>query len=142
MYLSLPIPSGKGISKVTLSQCIDYFIKPEILEGDDAWNCVKCKKPRRATKALTISRLPPILLIHLKRFSFHGPFTDKIDTAVVFPVSGLDLTRYMPSPLDPVIEKQYASAVGGHGVERPPAPIYDLHAISNHFGSLSSGHCE
>ena len=93
-------------------------------------------------KALTISRLPPILLIHLKRFSFHGPFTDKIDTAVVFPVTGLDLTRYMPAPLDPVIETQYAKAIGGAGLEKPPAPIYDLHAISNHFGSLSSGHCK
>jgi ubiquitin carboxyl-terminal hydrolase 8 len=93
-------------------------------------------------KALTISRLPPILLIHLKRFSFHGPFTDKIDTSVIFPVTGLDLTRYMPSPLDPGIEKQYASAVGGAGIEKTPPPIYDLHAISNHFGSLSSGHCQ
>lgn len=39
MYLSLPLPSGKSIPKVTLQQCIDIFVKPEILEGDDAW-CV------------------------------------------------------------------------------------------------------
>ena len=104
-------------------------------------NCPKCKKPRRALKALTLSRLPPILLIHLKRFSFHGPFTDKINTAVVFPVNALDLSPYMPPALDPAVEAQYASKAGGHGLEKVPRPVYDLHAISNHFGSLSSGHC-
>lgn len=103
-------------------------------------NCPKCKKPRRASKALTISRLPPVLLIHFKRFSFQGPFTDKIDTTVQFPVRGLDLSPYVPGPLDPALSAKYATLVGGHGLESQGSPIYDLHAISNHFGSLTSGH--
>ena len=37
MYLSLPLPSGKGISKVSIGQCIENFVRPETLEGDDAW---------------------------------------------------------------------------------------------------------
>lgn len=141
MYLSLPIPSGRNIKEVTLAQCIDFFTQPETLDGEDAWNCSKCKVPRRATKALTISRLPPILLIHLKRFSFQGPFTDKIDTSVSFPVRGLDMSRHLPQPLSPHIKAKYEHAVG-HTLDEPTSQIYDLHAVSNHFGNLSSGHCE
>lgn len=38
MTLSLPIPaSRRGPSQVTLQQCIDYFVREEILEKDDAW---------------------------------------------------------------------------------------------------------
>ena len=43
-------------------------------------NCPHCKTLRKATKRLSLSRLPPVLLIHLKRFSAKGPFTDKIET--------------------------------------------------------------
>ena len=141
MYLSLPIPTGKGITQVTLGQCLSLFTQPEILDGDDAWNCSKCKRPRRATKELTISRLPAILLIHLKRFSFTPPFTTRIDSQVSFPIRGLDMTSYMPAPLDTATKRQYSS-VAGSALDDPPPPIYDLHAVSNHFGSLSSGHCK
>lgn len=132
LYLSLPIPvtSGRG-AKVTLAQCLDAFTKDEILEKADAWHCPRCKKPRRATKKLTISRLPQILLIHLKRFSFKGPFTDKIETLVQFPTTNLDLTNYMPPPLPP------GTAPKGS----PSGPfVYDLYAATHHFGSLSGGH--
>ncbi|CAB4428973.1 unnamed protein product [Rhizophagus irregularis] len=58
----------------------EKYLMQEILDGDDAWNCPRCKCRRRATKQLTISRLPDVLLIHLKRFSFNGPFRDKLET--------------------------------------------------------------
>lgn len=37
MYLSLPIPSGRGYSKVTLQQCLDSFVQEEVMEKTDAW---------------------------------------------------------------------------------------------------------
>jgi ubiquitin carboxyl-terminal hydrolase 8 len=132
LYLSLPIPAtgGRG-GKVTLAQCLDAFTKDEILEKADAWHCPRCKKPRRATKKLTISRLPQILLIHLKRFSFKGPFTDKIETLVQFPTTNLDLTNYMPPPVPP------GTAPRG----TPVGPfVYDLYGATHHFGSLTGGH--
>ncbi|CAG8745738.1 588_t:CDS:2, partial [Gigaspora rosea] len=73
------------------------FIKEEILDGNDAWNCPRSNYPRRTTKQLSISRLPDILLIHLKRFSFYGPFRDKLETTVHFRIRSLDLTPYVPS---------------------------------------------
>ena len=137
-YLSLPVPHGRGVGKVTLQQCLDAFVREEVLDKGDMWNCPRCKKPRKATKRLSISRLPQILLIHLKRFSFKGPFTDKIDTTVTFPTnSALDLTNYMPPPLPPG-----TAGLGGVPVSQSQTPpyLYDLYATTHHFGSLNTGH--
>jgi ubiquitin carboxyl-terminal hydrolase 8 len=88
MSLSLPIPAKKsGPSSVSIYQCLDYFVKEEILDHDNAWHCPKCKTNRRATKALTLAKLPDILLIQLKRFSFDGPFNDKLETIVNSPMT-------------------------------------------------------
>ncbi|KAG9313137.1 hypothetical protein JVU11DRAFT_6587 [Chiua virens] len=139
MYLSLPMPSVKGPSKVSLYSCLDAFVKEEVLEKSEAWHCPKCKTLRSATKMLSLSRLPAVLLIHLKRFSVKGLFTDKIETIVDFPLKALDLTNYMPPPLPPAMRKIPTSAVDDPRVQVPPYR-YDLYAITNHFGSLSNGH--
>jgi len=100
-------------------------------------NCPRCKVPRRASKTLTIARLPPVLLIQLKRFSTqNGVFWDKSETPVIFPVNGLDLTRYMPR----------RQPTGKEDPDDPRTQLgpfkYDLYGVSNHMGTLSSGHCE
>ncbi|WVQ85882.1 hypothetical protein IAT38_008050 [Cryptococcus sp. DSM 104549] len=133
MYMSLPVPAGK--TKVVVQQLIDEFVKSEVMEKEDAWNCPRCKVPRRASKTLTIARLPPVLLIQLKRFTTqNGIFWDKSETPVIFPVKGLDLSRYVPR-----------RSAGGAGAPSDPrtqvAPFkYDLYGVSNHMGTLSSGH--
>ncbi|KZT67329.1 cysteine proteinase [Daedalea quercina L-15889] len=140
MYLTLPIPTGRALSKVSLYQCLDAFVKEEVMEKSDAWNCPHCKTMRKATKTLSLSRLPPVLLIHLKRFSSKGHFTDKIETFVDYPLKNLELTNYMPPPLPPGVHN------GGQQLSRddPRAQIppyrYDLYGVTNHFGTLSSGH--
>ncbi|CAO3640862.1 unnamed protein product [Cunninghamella blakesleeana] len=131
MSLSLPIPSKSklsvGSSGVTLYQCLDHFVKEEILEKSDAWHCPKCKKLRKASKSLSLSKLPDVLLIHLKRFSFDGPFRNKLETNVDYPTKNLDLSRYVPKSMV---------------APNKPTPIlnYDLYAVSNHFGTLTGGH--
>lgn len=90
MSLSLPIPAKKlRISSVTLYQCLDYFVKEETLDKEDAWKCPQCKKKRKASKQLTLTKLPDVLLIHLKRFSMDGLFKNKLDATVKCP------TRYL-----------------------------------------------
>ncbi|ORX76436.1 UCH-domain-containing protein [Basidiobolus meristosporus CBS 931.73] len=119
-YLSLPIPSRHN--GVPLSKCLEEFVKEEILDGEDAWFCSRCKTRRRAIKRLTLSRLPDVLLIHLKRFSFSGPFRDKLDTLVSYPLRRLDMTPYLQAPSS-------------------KAPTtYDLYSVSNHFGGMNGGH--
>ncbi|KAI5480650.1 ubiquitin carboxyl-terminal hydrolase 8 [Pseudohyphozyma bogoriensis] len=133
MPLSVPVPTGRGVNKVALMDCIAAFVKEEILEKEDAWNCPRCKVPRKATKRLSLSRLPPILVIHLKRFSFKGPFSDKIETQVQYPLTGLDLTSYIPPPLPP--DKRAPPLTSP-----PRGYVYDLYGVTNHYGNLSSGH--
>ncbi|CAG8655463.1 20292_t:CDS:2 [Dentiscutata erythropus] len=148
MYLSLPIPKNiKDGEPVDLKMCLNDFTKEEILEGDDAWNCPKCKCFRRAKKQLTISRLPDILLIHLKRFSFDGPFRNKLETKVHFPLRNLDLTSYVPTPIPqptPIgsIPKMDIPGTGGsrYNLQQTGPFIYDLYAASNHYGGLNGGH--
>ncbi|KIJ55284.1 hypothetical protein M422DRAFT_23895 [Sphaerobolus stellatus SS14] len=140
MYLSLPIPNGRG--KASLYQCLDAFVKEEVLEKTEAWNCPKCKTLRKATKLLSLSRLPPVLLIHLKRFSNKGVFTDKLDTLIDYPLRGLDLTNYMPAPLPPgmdTLRGQTSINVDDPRTQLPPYK-YDLYAVTNHTGSLTGGH--
>ncbi|KAF9648660.1 cysteine proteinase [Thelephora ganbajun] len=135
MYLSLPIPPSHG-GKVALQACLDALVNKEVMTGSEAWNCPNCKTLRQATKQLSLSRLPPVLMIHLKRFSFKGPFTDKIESFVDFPMKDLDLTGYMPyvdANLEAKLPPDDARA------QIPPFK-YDLYAVTNHFGSLSSGH--
>ncbi|OZJ05342.1 hypothetical protein BZG36_01577 [Bifiguratus adelaidae] len=131
MYLSLPIPTTKGRpDRVSLYECLNTFVKEEVMEGDDGWNCPRCKVRRRASKTLSISRLPDVLLIHLKRFSFQGPFRDKLETQVDYPIKGLELQQYLP-PYVTAAHKEDG---------RPESFRYDLYAVSNHFGGLSGGH--
>ena len=142
MYLTLPIPSGR-FAKATLHQCLDAFVSEEVMEKEDAWNCPNCKALRRATKQLSISRLPPVLLIHLKRFTTKGHFTDKLETFVDFPLKGLDLTNYMPAPLPPGVDRKRSAPISLDDPRSQVPPYrYDLYAVTNHFGTLSSGHCE
>lgn len=107
--------------------------------------CPRCKTNRRASKTLTIARLPPVLLIQLKRFTTRdGLFWDKSETPVIFPIRGLDLTRYLPGPAGSSVGS--GRQVGPDGTFDPRTQVgpfkYDLYGVSNHMGTLSSGHCE
>lgn len=139
MYLSLPLPSLKKLGKFSLSlnNCLDTFLKDEIMEGDNAWYCPNCKKFKKSLKTLTISRLPFILLIQLKRFTFNGyNSSDKIETLVNYPIRNLNLTGYTPH-----INNQFygISNVDDPNLQQPPFN-YDLYGVTNHYGNLQSGH--
>ncbi len=62
-----------------------------------------------------------MLILHLKRFSYNHLWRDKIGTFVDFPVEGLDIRSWC-------VNKEEKDT------------IYDLYAVSNHFGGLGGGH--
>ncbi|GME95086.1 unnamed protein product [Ambrosiozyma monospora] len=80
--LSLPIPNTYG--PISLKQCFDEFVKPELLTADNRWSCPKCKRPTKSAKQLRISRLPQVLIIHLKRFKLEN-YLSKINLNVDYP---------------------------------------------------------
>ncbi|KAJ7656258.1 ubiquitin carboxyl-terminal hydrolase 4 [Mycena polygramma] len=138
--LQLPIPHGRS-SKMPLQSCIDAFFNTETLDKDDAWDCPKCKTKRRASKQLSLARLPPILVIHLKRFEIHGRFSDKIDTFVDYPLKNLDLTNFMPPPLPPGADKSQLHVMSPDDPRSQLPPYkYNLYGVTNHSGNLTSGH--
>lgn len=119
MYLSLPISDKCR----TLSDCLRLYLEREKLTGDNQWYCSKCKTHRDATKKTDLWILPPILIVHLKRFRFneYGHMGSKHNVSINYPITGWDLKK----------------AVKSRGSEHP---LYDLYAVSNHIGGLGSGH--
>lgn len=114
-------------SRITLNDCLNLFRSEEKLEKENSWYCSNCKKHQEATKTMDIYRAPNILIIQLKRFrikstnSIIGMIRNgKNDTTVYYPLEGLNLKDYI---------------VGDES-----DTIYDLFAISQHFGGMSSGH--
>lgn len=65
--------------------------------------------------------LPDILVVHLKRFSYSRYLKNKLDAFVNFPIRNLDLSKYVK---------------GKDGQSH----VYELYAISNHYGGLGGGH--
>jgi ubiquitin carboxyl-terminal hydrolase 4/11/15 len=108
-------------SGIHLDECFTETSKSEVLSEDNAWYCSRCKERRRATKTLEIWTVPDILIIHLKRFSGHRTFRDKMDNLIDFPVEGLDLRGKVGFPEDKDL-------------------TYDLFAVDNHYGGLGGGH--
>ncbi|KAF6983219.1 hypothetical protein CFC21_001467 [Triticum aestivum] len=108
---------------VNLFSCLDAFLKDEPLGPDDMWYCPCCKEHRQARKKLDLWRLPEILVVHLKRFSYSRYMKNKLDTFVNFPIHDLDMTKY---------------AKHTSGGDQPL--IYELYAVINHYGGLGGGH--
>jgi ubiquitin carboxyl-terminal hydrolase 4/11 len=106
---------------ITLEECFAETSKSEVLSEDNAWYCGRCKELRRATKTLEIWTAPDILVLHLKRFSAHRTFRDKVDAFVDCPIEGLDLS-------------------GKVGLPEEKGLVYDLFAVDNHYGGLGGGH--
>nr|XP_010942663.1 ubiquitin carboxyl-terminal hydrolase 17 [Elaeis guineensis] len=76
----------------TLEEALSRFTATEILDGENMYQCDRCKSYERAKKKLTILEAPNILTIALKRFQ-SGKF-GKLNKSIRFP-EYLDLARYM-----------------------------------------------
>jgi uncharacterized UBP type Zn finger protein len=115
--------------EISIYDCLEAFRTEEKLEKENSWFCSTCKTHQEAYKRLEIFRVPNILIIQLKRFKIKSTniyngimHNKKNDSFVLFPVNNLDLRQY-------VVEENSKKDC-----------IYDLCAISQHFGTLSSGH--
>mmetsp|Transcript_21310 Transcript_21310/g.21101 ORF Transcript_21310/g.21101 Transcript_21310/m.21101 type:complete len:92 (+) Transcript_21310:308-583(+) len=80
---------------------------------------------------MEIWRVPDILIIHLKRFSFLNGQLAKINYKVTFPLQDLDISSWMISS-----EKTSGNTVS---TTRENC-LYDLFAVVNHSGNLGNGH--
>lgn len=144
--LSLELP--QDTEECELKDCLDLYFNGEDITD---WDCPECKVKRLAVKKLDISKLPPVLVIHLKRcvrghlfispfniyqLSVHSmsihfrfsvdPFANlyrKNQTKIEFPLADFDVADYLQ------LEGEM-----NHGT------TYNLWAVSNHSGRMKRGH--
>ena len=74
-------------------------------------------------------------------------FKQKLETLVDFPINGLDLTKYVingcvPETYSTETVEQNGESLEGISIQisLDKRVIYDLYAVSNHFGGLGGGH--
>ena len=70
----LMIILDKGID---INQCLNLFTIEEKLREGEEWYCPHCKEHQQAYKHMQIWKLPPVLILHLKRFHYNRIFRDK-----------------------------------------------------------------
>ena len=87
---------------------------------DDRWYCDKCNTKVNALTKNTIWELPQYLIISLGRYQYH-PRAIKVNTPVIYPINGLDLSTY-------------------HTGFKNKSTKYNLYAVANHFGNQNGGH--
>nr|XP_046234180.1 ubiquitin carboxyl-terminal hydrolase 42 [Scatophagus argus]XP_046234181.1 ubiquitin carboxyl-terminal hydrolase 42 [Scatophagus argus] len=105
-FLDIPLEIKTAPS---VSKALEQFVKPEQLDGENAYKCTKCKKMVTASKRFTIHRSANVLTLSLKRFAnFSG---GKITKDVKYP-EYLDLRPFMSqSQGEPQVYGLYAVLV-------------------------------
>lgn len=121
--LSLEVPIQNGQKSYTLADLFNAHITPEKLEGNEKYNCEKCKTSCEAMSQHLIWKCPPILVIQLKRFKEKGA---KIQELIDFPFE-LDL-------------KPFVSPNISNTSSISQSTVYDLYAVVYHQGNLNGGH--
>lgn len=97
----------------SLEECLDLFLEKEYLEEENQMiHCSRCKTSRNFFKKYDFDRMPPVLILNIKRFKFAKMYKKKIDNLIEFPIYDLELKGFK----------------------------YDLYSVINHSGVLSAGH--
>ncbi|GFZ20029.1 ubiquitin-specific protease 5 [Actinidia rufa] len=117
-----PVTKKARNEPLSLYTCLEAFLREEPLVPEDMWYCPQCKERRQASKKLDLWRLPEVLVIHLKRFSYSRSMKHKLETFVNFPIHDFDLTNYVANK------------------SSPRRLLYELYALTNHYGGMGSGH--
>ncbi|XP_037092293.1 ubiquitin carboxyl-terminal hydrolase 11-like [Pollicipes pollicipes] len=118
--LSLPLAAGASTSRSSLYHCLEQYVHGDLING---WTCPKCRRRHDVYKKFDIWRMPPVLILHLKRFSFGGSTMRKAHGHVSFPLRDLDFSQL---------------SIGPH--PETHSLVYDLYAVVEHHGSPHSGH--
>ncbi|KAB2049784.1 hypothetical protein ERO13_A13G179300v2 [Gossypium hirsutum] len=123
----------------TLSGCLNLFTRAERLGSDSKLHCQNCQELRDTSKQLSISRLPLVLCLHIKRFehSLIRKTSRKIDQYLQFPFA-LDMTPYLSSS---IVRSRFGNRMFAFECENTDSSAeYEIFAVIAHSGMLESGH--
>ncbi|RLN62516.1 hypothetical protein BBJ28_00015326, partial [Nothophytophthora sp. Chile5] len=117
---------------VPLRHCLDAFTNEEkISEG----YCSSCRMHQEMTKKLEIWRLPPVMVVHLKRFQYTQTYRRKLASLVEFPIEGLDLSSCVAPHIE--IPEKYPMK-RPKSASNAPAPSRKLIKLKSRGGSVVS----
>ena len=119
--MEVDIP-GSG-SSVNLEDCFENTFNTSQLDGENLYECDKCKLRGKSTRKMSLWRLPEVIIICLKRFTANyvdgAVYLGKNNASVNIPLE-LDLNRW---------------------VELFCNTQYELQSIAHHVGNQMGGHC-
>lgn len=140
--IHLPIPPNEASTATTMADLLGQYCSADVL---DEYKCDQCRRIDTTEKRVRLVRLPDLLCVSFRRFqgNEHYGFR-KNNTAVVFPINGLDMTPYTMQGIT-TAEDQAADGIFVDDPTRTEqqfrAPfIYDCYAVIVHSGTLKSGH--
>lgn len=113
-FKSWPIPENilmLSISGASLIECFNNTMKKESLDGDNQWQCDRCKCKRDAVKRIKITNIPKYLFVSLNRYEYSNGQIVKNCLLVDIPFSW---------------------AFGGY--------TYVIHGMICHVGDIQGGH--
>jgi ubiquitin C-terminal hydrolase len=121
--LKVPIPGSEtaGAPAPTLDECIKQAFHEETL---DDYACDKCKTRGKATQQVSISKLPDVVIIQIKRFTNMGR---KVNGLISWSTSDTDLSPYTSYKRDP-----YSNT--------PMDTHYTTLSVIDHMGGTGGGH--
>ncbi|XP_022171451.1 ubiquitin carboxyl-terminal hydrolase 48-like [Myzus persicae] len=116
-------------SQQTLNDCLEDYLKEEILAGDDQYYCSRCKGKQNAVRQMCLTALPSVLNFQLMRFVYDRQSMEKkkLSSFIRFPLT-LDMGQYLnlPDKLNVSSRENYK---------------YNLYAVLIHKGSSANcGH--
>jgi ubiquitin C-terminal hydrolase len=118
LKLSESVEFDTGV--ITLYDCLNLYVQPEVLTGDNEWYNEHTQQKETVLKRMLFWNFPPILVMTLKRFGGPHGMTKRTDP-VKFPLENLVLEKY----------------VAGYHKEKY---VYDLCGVCNHMGGVMGGH--
>lgn len=119
-YGTIILPIPMSAAGATLNECFAAFVRPELMaDAANLWHCDACATGVVAHKQFQLWRLPPILMITLKRFN--GDMM-KNNTRILFD-DELDLAEYCNTDAETKLSTKYK-----------------LIGFTNHFGGMAGGH--
>lgn len=120
------IASKEKVKPLNIFDCLEHFRLTEKLGKNNEWYCKDCKKHQQAFKKLELFYTPKLLVLQLKRFEYssmgkYRTYAEKIGGTIDSPIDNLDMSPYIIGP-----DSNNA--------------IYELYAVSQHYGSCGGGH--
>lgn len=117
-----PPPLFKDVMEKNIIPQVPLF---NILKKFDGETITEVVRPQIARMKYRVTKLPPYLILHMRRFTKNNFFVEKNPTLVNFPVKNLELKDYIPLPTPKDNEKLRSK--------------YDLIANIVHEGKPSEG---